>query len=57
MNGAIIQRGLDSQGISRGVKNEDVFSAYRDVLAAGPGNASRSEAPGADHSEFANSAD
>jgi hypothetical protein len=35
MNGANIQRGLDSKGISRGVKNTDVFpAAYRDVLAA-----------------------
>jgi hypothetical protein len=35
MYGGMIQRGLDSKGISRGVKNREVFpAAYMDVLAA-----------------------
>ena len=35
MNGANIQRGLDSKGISRGVNNTDVFpAACGDALAA-----------------------
>jgi hypothetical protein len=35
MNGSIIMRGLDSQGIPRGVKTRDVFPAdHRDGFAA-----------------------
>jgi hypothetical protein len=35
MNGSIMRRGIDSQGISRGVKNKDVFpAAYWDVFTA-----------------------
>jgi len=35
MSGAVIQRGFGSKGISRGVKNKDVFpAAYMDVFTA-----------------------